>query len=94
MNSIAINSIKTSVVLGGFYPLPAARRCAGDGGGRETRSRGKSSKQSSRRSMNSWHRGNNSKALFLILISIIIAIDVNFARFHRYREEFRKTLLD
>lgn len=59
MNSIAINSIKTSVVLGGFYPLPAARRCTGDG--EETRSRGKSSKQSSRRSMNSWHRGNNNE---------------------------------
>ena len=48
MNSIAINSIKTSVVLGGFYP---SGRSSMHRGRPETRSRRKSSKQSSRRSM-------------------------------------------
>lgn len=30
MNSIAINSIKTSVVLGGFHPTPTRRACKGE----------------------------------------------------------------
>lgn len=41
MNSIAINSIKTSVVLGGFHPTPTRRACKderrGGGGGRKDR---------------------------------------------------------
>lgn len=40
MNSIAINSIKTSVVLGGFHPTPTRRACEDERGGRGRKDRG------------------------------------------------------
>ena len=68
MNSTAINSIKTSVVLGGFYP---SGRSSMHRGRPETRSRRKSSKQSSRRSMSLPYRRITVELAALNFLSII-----------------------